>query len=124
MNVRSRIITIGVLFLLKFLFGFWLYRTGKPYNVAILTIHKLISLATLVSIVLTANNLRGETGMGAAQLGALITTIILFVLAIATGGLLSTDKTMPAIVAIIHKVAPFLSIVSTAATLYLLVQNR
>ena len=120
MIAKSKIITIAVLFILKLLLGFWLYRRGRPYNVVVLTIHKLVSLATLVLIVLTASNLGGGVGMGTAQLIALVTTVVLFVLAIATGGLLSTDKTMPIVVSIVHKVTPFLSIVSTAATFYLL----
>ena len=121
MNTTSRIITIGILFVLKFAFGFWLFRSGKPYNGIVLTIHKLISLATLVLILLTADSLRGDRRMDAAQLIVIVATIVFFVLAIATGGLLSTDKPMPAIATIVHKVAPFLSVVSTALTFYLLV---
>lgn len=123
MITKSRIVTIGILFILKFLFGFWLNRTGKPYNAIVLAIHKLISLSMLVLIILTANNPRGGGGLNTAQIVALVATIVLFVLAIATGGLLSTDKSMPVIVSVIHKVTPLLSILSTATTLYLLVKT-
>ena len=37
-----------------------------------------------------------------------------------TGGLLSMDKTMPAVIRRLHQVTPYLTVLSTAATLYLL----
>lgn len=122
MITKSRIITIGVLFALKFLFGFWLFRTGKRYNVVILTIHKLVALGIIVVLILTVNGAR-DVELKTAHIIAIAITGVLFVLAIATGGLMSTDKTMPAIVTTVHQIAPFLSILSTIAMLYLLVRG-
>ena len=120
MNTKSRIVVIAVLFLLKFLFGFWLNRTGKPYNVAILTVHKLISLATVAFIAIAVHRLRGDVGLSAAEISAIIVTGLLFLLAIVSGGLLSIDKPAHVAILLAHKVAPFLSILSTAVMFYLL----
>lgn len=119
MITKSRIVTIGILFVLKFLFGFQLYCTGKPYNAIVLAIHKVLSLGIVVLLVLGTNNARGR--LDTALVMATVITGVLFVLAIATGGLLSTDKPVPAIVSVVHKVVPVLSVLSTAIMLYLLV---
>jgi hypothetical protein len=113
------IVVIGILFLLKFFFGFWLNRSGKPYSDVILTIHKLISLGTGVFIVVTARRLRQGVRASTAETGALIVTIFLFLLAIVTGGLLSVDKSMPKVVSLIHLIPPFLAVLSTAVMIYL-----
>lgn len=119
MNTTTRLAITGLLFLLKLLSGYWLSRSGKPYNVGISTVHKLLSLATVVSIALTVRYLRQGVGLSGAQIGVLVVTGLLFLTAIGTGGLLSADKPAPAAISIIHKVAPYLTVVSTAVTIYL-----
>lgn len=119
MSTPITIVVIGILFLLKFFFGFWLNRSGKPYSDVILTIHKLISLGTGVFIVVTARRLRQGVRASTAETGALIVTIFLFLLAIVTGGLLSVDKSMPKVVSLIHLIPPFLAVLSTAVMIYL-----
>jgi len=43
MNTNQlRVVSVGAGFLIMFLSGFWLSRTGKPYGTFIFTIHKLI----------------------------------------------------------------------------------
>jgi hypothetical protein len=53
MNASVRVIVAGVFFLLIFLSGIWLSRTGRPLNVGISTIHKLISLAAGIFLLVT-----------------------------------------------------------------------
>jgi hypothetical protein len=43
---------------------------------------------------------------------------------VATGGLLSTDKTMPAVILKLHQITPYLTVLSTAVTLYLLLSHK
>ena len=121
MQIDKRILAITILYIVKFIFGFWLFRTGKPYNTIILTIHKLVSLATLGYIVFIANRVRLGVGLTAVDIFAVVVTIVLFLISIATGGVLSIDKPANTVVSVMHKVVPFLSVLSTAATLYLLV---
>jgi hypothetical protein len=49
-----------------------------------------------------------------------VVTGLFFVSLIATGGLLSSDKQMPTIVLRLHQVAPYLTVLAAAVTLYLL----
>jgi hypothetical protein len=43
----------GLFSLFLFLSGFWLSRSGKPYNGIIFNIHKLIALTAVVLFVIT-----------------------------------------------------------------------
>lgn len=121
MHIDKRILIITILYIAKFIFGFWLFRTGKPYNSLLLTIHKLVSLATLVYIVIIANRVQLNVGLSTIEWISVVITILLFLISIATGGALSIDRPADILVSLMHKVVPVLSILSTAATLYLLV---
>ena len=119
MDATARVAVTGLLFLLKLATGYWLSRRGKPYNVGISTLHKIISLLVIASIALTVRYLRRGAGLSGAQVGALVVSGVLFLVAIGTGGVLSMVRPAPAIVSIAHKVAPYLALVSTAVTIYL-----
>ena len=119
MSIEMRIVLIGLLFAFKFAAGFWLTRSGKPYNVAILAIHKIISLAILAMIGITIDRLRRDVGLASAEIIATAITGSLFLLTIASGGLVSTDKPANAVILTVHRVVPFLTVLSTGATIYL-----
>jgi hypothetical protein len=106
------------------LFGFWLSYAGKPYSVIILTIHKLISLATLVFLTVTVYRFNQTSTLNAVELTTAVVTGLLFIGTIITGGLMSTDKPMPAVVSTLHLILPFLTVLSTAATLYFLFSRK
>ena len=90
----------------------------------ILTIHKLVSLATLVYIVVIANRIRLDIGLTMLDTIVISITVLFFLISIATGGYLSTDAPANIFIAGLHKVIPFLSILSTAAAVYFLVLTK
>jgi hypothetical protein len=53
-----------------------------------------------------------------------VSTGLFFLGTIITGGLLSTGKPMPAAILTIHQITPFLTVFSTAVTLYLLLSRK
>ena len=110
---------MGVFFVFIGLSGYGLSHAGKPINVLILTIHKLISLAAVVYLVVTIYRIYQVTPLGPAAIAASVVSVLLFIGMIATGGLLSTTKTMPAVVSGIHRIVPYLAVISTTAALYL-----
>jgi hypothetical protein len=117
---QIRIMWTVLFYLLIFVSGFWLTRSGKPYNAIVLTIHKLISVAAIVYLVITMVRADKVTQLGAGELVAGVVTGLFFLGTIVTGGLLSVDKPMPAVVLWLHRITPFLTVLSTAVTLYLL----
>jgi hypothetical protein len=121
---QSRLVGTGLFFLFIFLSGLWLSRSGKPLNGIILTIHKLISLAALVFLVITIYQINQVATLSTIALIAGAVTGLLFLGTIITGGLLSTGKPMPAAILTMHQITPFLTLLSTAVTLYLLLPGR
>jgi len=120
---QSSVVGAGLFFLFIILSGIWLSRSGKPLNGIILTIHKLISLAAVVFLAITIYQMNQAAGLSAIGFIAGVVTGLFFLGAIITGGLLSTGKPMPAAILTMHQIAPFLTVLSTAATLYLLLSR-
>lgn len=115
-----RIVISGLFFLFIFLSGYWLSHLGKPLNTAVFTIHKLIALGAVVFLSVTIYNAQKIAPLTPAQLTLSAAAALCFVATFATGGLLSIAKVMPVIVLRLHQVAPFLTLLSTSAALYLI----
>ena len=108
------------LFVLVFVLGFVLKRRGRPHHVLLLTAHKLLALAALILMALTVIRINRATPLATATLVVAAATALLFVVAIVSGGLVSTDKPAPAIALTLHRVTPFVTIAGAAATFLLL----
>jgi hypothetical protein len=121
---QLRVVSAGLFFLFIFLSGFRLSRTGKPYSRIILTIHKLIGLAAGVFLVMTVYRIHQVAPLSPVEITAIVVTVLFFAGNVATGGLLSTDKTMPAVILKLHQITPYLTVLSTAVTLYLLLSRK
>jgi len=117
---QIRIIVAALLFLVIFASGYWLSHSAKPRNAFMLTIHKLASLAAVVFLGIVAYQTNRVTSLGAIEWTAVVAAGALFVSAMATGGLLSASKPMPAAISTLHRITPFLTALSSAIALYLL----
>jgi hypothetical protein len=118
--MNQKLLFAGLLLLFIILSGIWLSRTGRPPSVLILTFHKLISLGAVIFLVITVYRIHQTAPLNPLELGICVLSMVLFIALFATGGLLSTAKTMPSVVLKIHQITPFLVILSTSTTLYLL----
>ena len=116
-DMHWRAVGAGLFFLFIFLSGIWLSRSGKPLNGVILTIHKLISLAAGVFLIITLYQMNHAAALGALELAAAVVTGLFFVGTVVFGGLLSTGKPMPAVILRMHQVMPFLTVLSAAVAL-------
>jgi len=121
---QLRVVGAGLFLLVIFLTGIRLTRSGKPYSMIVLTIHKLISLAAVVLLAITMYQVNQVAKLGAIDLAAGVVTGLFFLGTMATGGLLSLDKPMPAVILRLHQITPFLTVLSTAVTLYLLLSRK
>lgn len=125
MNANQlRVIVAVLFFVVIFPSGYWLSHFGKPYSTIVLTIHKLIALAAVVLLVVTMIQSNRVAALSAGEVIAGVVTILLFLSLIVTGGLLSIDKQMPAVVSKLHQISPYLALLCTAATLYYLMNRR
>lgn len=122
--VASRVMITGLLLLFTLASGIWLSHTGKPISVAVLTIHKLIALAMVVSAGLAVHHLsKGADLRVAAHLAAGVTGLCLLSL-FGSGALLSIGKLAYLPVLRTHQVMAILVPVCAAVTTYLLSGGR
>ncbi len=121
---QTRVIGIGLLFLFIFISGFWLSRLGRPYSGLILTLHKLLSLAALILLVIIIYKVHQTTHLEALAVMMSLICGLFFVGTIVTGGLLSTGRSAAPLTLTLHQIAPFLTLLFAGVTLYLLLFRR
>ncbi len=129
MNITlNKIIYAGLFFLLIFLSGFWLSRSGKPYGALLFNLHKLIGLGAGVYLALTVYRSHQAAPLSPLQLALVAATALVFVVLVVAGGLLSAHaegslrSLSPAMVAALtlaHHLLPYLAVLGAATTLAL-----
>ena len=119
--IISRGAISGVLYLLIFLSGYRLSHSGKPYSIIILTIHKLISLAVALILLMVVLQFIQSASLSIIELAISVITAIALLLTIITGGLLSTDRPTPPIIRKLHQITPFVCAIFSGVTLYYLI---
>jgi len=127
MNTNQlRIIGIGAGFLIMFLSGFWLNRTGKPYGTLIFTIHKAIGLGMGILLFIMVKQANQLTSFSSIEITAVAVTVLIFLATVTTGSLLSipVSKPMPEIVSTLNKIFPYITVIFTGMTLYLLLTRK
>lgn len=124
--ISTKLIAAGILFLLTLISGVILSRSGRPFSIGLITIHKLIALGTMVLIGMAVYQLyKTADGKVIIEMSVMIITGILFLSLIATGALLTREEMqLPEVVIRIHQVAPLLALVSSSISVYLLVGGR
>ena len=120
MGTAAPAVVVGLLSLLILLSGLWLSRIGRPLNPAVSAAHKLVSVAAGVYLLVTVCRYGRATPLTGHEWIAVVATGLCFLVMVASGGFLSSDKPMPVAVLRVHQVVPLLTALSTAATLYLL----
>ena len=114
-------IAVGSLFLFTFISGVLTTRAGRPLKNPHFTIHKLISLAMILFVLVSTMQVyKLQETQALIKLITVMVTILLFLILIITGALLSFEREWPAIVLKLHQIAPTLSLLSTIFTFYLL----
>ena len=114
-----KLVSAGLFFLFIFLTGFWLSRKGKPHNILLSTVHKLIGLGMGIFLALSVYRVHQVTPLTPVQIVVLVITVLFFAINVATGSLLSAEKPMPIVVSFLNKFMPYLTILSTAALIVL-----
>ena len=131
--MQTKFLITGSCFIFIFLFGFWLSRAGKPYNSLIFNFHKFIGLAMGAFLILTVYQAHKAIFLNPTELLVIGFTVMIFIILVTSGGLLSieaasdqaiTSQPIQIVVSLIHKVFPYLAVLATAGTLYMLLFNN
>lgn len=118
-----RIIITASLIVLSLVFGYLLSGTGKPWSAALLGIHKIAALLGGVALVVIVFRFQNAAPLDALRWTFCAVTWLFFLSAFATGAVLTILKNAPAPVLILHKVTPILTVLSSAATFFLLLKR-
>lgn len=122
----SKLVTAGILFLFTLISGVIVSRSGRPLNIWLVTIHKLIAVGTVVLIGMAVNQVyRTVDGKAFIEMSLMVISAILFLALIATGALLTREEMqLPEIVLNIHKVVPLAAVASSTITVFLLARGQ
>ncbi|MFZ2357883.1 MAG: hypothetical protein WA040_00925 [Anaerolineae bacterium] len=115
----TTMLLLTLLLVMVFVLGFVLQRRGRPHSVLLLTAHKLIALAALAIMAVTVIRINQAAPLDAAALVVAMATAVFFVVAIVSGGLVSTDKPAAPLARVLHWVTPFLTVAGVVATFLL-----
>jgi hypothetical protein len=111
MDALSRFVTPGLLFLLTLAAGLWLSRTGKPFNTAIFTIHKLLALGAVIFVAMQTNDELKLTYPHTIFSALLVLAAVGVVALFASGAMMSLNKAGQAMLLNIHKAAIVLAVI-------------
>jgi hypothetical protein len=104
--------------------GAWMSGSGRPLNVGISTVHKLISVAAAVFLVATFYRAGRVAALSAGELLAVAVTDLLFLGAGISGALLSSDKPEVTAVLRVHQILLVRTVLSSVITFFLLLRGE
>ena len=120
MEISSKVILPGTLFLLTLVFGFWLSRSGKPYNGILFNIHKLIALSAVIATIVQYSGMLKAADSLDLLIALLVLAIFSVVALFASGALMSMGKLDYALTLTIHRIAPVILVIALGLVTYLL----
>ncbi|MDZ7724990.1 MAG: hypothetical protein U5R06_19805 [candidate division KSB1 bacterium] len=120
MNIfqNSGILFLFLLFIV--LTGIGLNRSGFAYGSLVLTLHKLLSLAVLVIYFRHLYLLNRTESLSGGLVVLAAITVLFFIGAMITGGLVSTEKYSTRLLLILHRLLSILTILGIGLTRVLL----
>jgi hypothetical protein len=122
-NLLPRTVAVGALLVPTVALGYLLSSSGQPYSQVLFTVHKLMPVAAIVLLDVTAFQLHRLVGLTPVDTALAIGTNLFLVATIVTGGLVSLEASMPEVVRWTHRIGPWVSVVSSGALLWSLWQR-
>ena len=122
-KLELKIAVTTLLYLITFVFGFWLSFSGRPLNTAIFAVHKIAAVIMIILAVIIFSQFIKNEEIKTVTLGFIVTSGVLVLLALSSGIWLSLIKDVNELILNIHMASSILAGISTAITIYLLVNN-
>ncbi|HCS38771.1 MAG TPA: hypothetical protein DIW44_04200 [Anaerolineaceae bacterium] len=119
----SKFILPIILFVLTLAAGFWVSKTGKPYNTGTFTLHKLLALAAVVFVTIAITDVLKTTHAQPLVIVLVVLAGLSVIALFGTGALMSIQKTVSSIWLFVHRVAPFLLAGSSISAILLLIKT-
>ena len=119
-TLQIKIVIIVLIAIVIYVSGAWLNKSGKPYNVIVLTIHKLIAFGIFIYIVISCYRIYKTDALTSIESILCLFMVASFLSGIISGGFLSANASVPSFVQLIHRVSSVASVIFTGAIIYLL----
>lgn len=120
MDSTNRLYVFGALIflLITLAFGVWIHFSGKPYNNALFTVHKLSGIATAAFcalFIIRALKIISPSGMIVIAMAVAALSVV----ALAVSGALMSAKSAPPLpLNTIHTIATFVFVISCGGTVF------
>ena len=111
-------IPAGIFLIISILSGVWLTRIGRPLNVVIMTIHKLIALGAVIFYVVAIYRLSLAGMISPVEWITILVTGILFLTMFVSGAVLSGGKVVKGALLVAHKSFPLLAVICFLVLFY------
>jgi hypothetical protein len=112
-SIPSNFMNAGGFFLFIFLSGYLLSHLGKPYNMLIITIHKLLGLAIGIYLGVSLHRSSQSAELNTLGLIVIVATIASFLVMVTSGSLLSAERAFPPAITSLHRAFPYLTVLIT-----------
>ena len=99
--------------------GGWLTSAGRPYGVALQTVHKLVALAAVIVIAVTVYDPMRVGAVSAGESIVIWVAGLLVIASFASGAVVSASDSAPFWVLRLHRVAPWFAGVLAAVGVYI-----
>jgi hypothetical protein len=120
--LEARVLVTGILLLLTAVSGVAVTAMGRPLNIAVSTVHKLLAVSAVVLAVLAVLSLLKVSHLETGAILLVAAVGLMLVVLFATGAFLSADRQPAVVLKAAHAAAPFLALF--LAFLLTLVQLR
>jgi hypothetical protein len=121
-NLTIRIVLAISFFVLMLLSGIWLRTKGKPYNKLIFTIHKIMTLLTILFVTRYIILLKNSVEMVQLSVTFFWVSFAFFIISFISGALLSFEKPMPDALTKLHRLSALLVTLLGGVTVYLVLR--
>jgi hypothetical protein len=122
MGLITKVIINIALILISIIVGAILYKTGRPYNTALFTLHKLSSLAFIIFIAIILVNFARANDLDALFTAMLIVAAASIIILLVSGGMMSLDK-MHWQMMWVHRIFSGAFVISIAIIFYKLINS-
>ncbi len=119
LSTLARFIVPGIVFILTLAFGFWLSRSGRPYNGLLFNIHKLTALAAVIVTVVQFVRIFKGANLPALSIALFALAALCVVALFVSGALMSAGKLDHALLHTTHRFAIAVLVIALSAAFLL-----
>ncbi len=105
MSEFSNFLSPALVFVLTVAFGFWLRKTGKPYNGLLFNVHKLLALGNVIITAMVVSRMVENIQVPVEIMVLLVLAVLSVIFLFGSGALMSLEKLDYSLVRTTHRIS-------------------